>query len=131
MARLLTLVLTALMLGAAVTATAEVVETKDGRTILLKEDGTYEVIGRKGERSSKEYSRISVVDITLDRDKLRGKSVETRGTMAASTTGSELVALSLYDRPSMVGVFVILAMDRLTREQKRRILVGCMPNCGP
>ena len=49
--------------------------------------------------------------------------------MATLTTGSELVALSLYDRPSMVGVHLTLVMDRLTREQKRRILVGCMPNC--
>ncbi len=129
MAWLLTLVLTALMFGASVTATAEVVETKDGRTILLKEDGTYEVIGRKGQGSNREYSRISVVDITLDRDKLHGKNVETRGTMSAGTTGSELVALMLYDQPSRIGVFVMLAMDRLNREQKRRILVGCMPGC--
>jgi hypothetical protein len=44
MAWLMTFVLTAVMVGATVTATAEVVETKEGRTILLKEDGTYEVI---------------------------------------------------------------------------------------
>jgi len=129
MMRVMTLVLTVLVVRASVTATAEVVETKDGRTILLKEDGTYEVIGRKGERSNREYSRISVVDITLDRDKLHGKGVETKGTMTAGTTGSELVSLMLYDQPSRVGVWVMLAMDRLTREQKRRILVGCMSGC--
>jgi hypothetical protein len=51
------------------------------------------------------------------------------GTMTAGTTGSELVSLMLYDQPSRIGVWLILAMDRLTREQKKRILVGCMTGC--
>jgi hypothetical protein len=96
----------------------------------LKDDGTYEVIGpKRGGTNSKTYSQISVVDITLDRDKLHGRNVETRGTMAAGTTGSELVSLMLYDQPSGIGVWISLEMNRLTREQKRRILVGCMSRC--
>jgi hypothetical protein len=116
-------------LPAVLVMAAEVVKTSDGRTLLLKDDGTYEIMGPKGSSVAKTYARIPIVDIALDGERLHRKDVETQGRMAAGTLGSELTSLSLYQQPSMVGVRLELGLERLTREQKRRILTVCTPTC--
>ena len=72
--RMLPLLIAALTLEISVTTAAEVVQSKDGRTILLKEDGTYESVApqRRG-GNARSYLQLSPVDIALDREKLQGR----------------------------------------------------------
>ncbi|MEW9808809.1 hypothetical protein ABUE31_22750, partial [Mesorhizobium sp. ZMM04-5] len=61
----------------------EVVRSEDGREILLRSDGTYEVLIQNDARPSVSYRQMSIVDLKLDIDGLEGQLVEVSGKLSS------------------------------------------------
>jgi hypothetical protein len=112
------------------TASSEIVTTTDGRTIELRDDGTLRVLSSPAPTPEPgAYQQIALEDVALDALRLNGKLVKLRGTLAALVIRTDIVSLTLWQRPSMTGIRLGIRQDRLTRDQKRAILQSCEVTC--
>jgi hypothetical protein len=109
-------------------ASGEVVTTTDGRTIELRDDGTFRVLPPTP-REARRYEQIALQDVVLDGDKLNGRLVELRGFLMAFIDGISVSGLSLRETFSSIGVEISIRQDKLSREQKRAILEKCQLGC--
>ncbi len=105
---------------------SEVVTTTDGRQILLRDDGKYEIVKRgSDEAGGGGYSRMSLTDLKLDIDSLHGKKVEVTAKLMSM---GGMVMLS--DPQQMMDSNPIIAdAERLSREDRRFLLTKCETEC--
>jgi len=103
----------------------EVVKSIDGREILLRSDGTYEILLQVKENSSGKYKKISIVDLKLDIQDLGGHLVEVTGQL-----GSFGDFLMLGDPSTGMDTSPVLAeAKKLSREERRYIIEKCNLGC--
>ena len=101
---------------------AEIVITTDGRTIELKEDGTYSILKKVDEN---EYTEVDMVDIYLDRTKWIGKKVKVKGAITNNMTKN----FTINQSSSMVGISFRVHNDGIPKDQVRFALKKCAVIC--
>ena len=101
---------------------AEIVITTDGRTIELKEDGTYSILKKVDEN---EYTEVDMVDIYLDKAKWFGKKVKVKGAITNNMTKN----FTIYQDGSMTGISFRIHNDGIPIDQVRFALKKCPVIC--
>ncbi|MEW9836634.1 hypothetical protein [Mesorhizobium marinum] len=103
----------------------EVVRSEDGREILLRSDGTYEVLIQNDARPSVSYRQMSIVDLKLDIDGLEGQLVEVSGKL------SSFGGLVMIGDPSsnFDATPIAAEAEKLSRDERRYIIEKCNLGC--
>ena len=106
-------------------AASEIVLTTDGRQILLRQDGTYEVIQAAKSEEADGYRKIAISDLKLDIAELSGARIEVE---AELTSMGGMVMLS--DPRQQFDMNPIMADEtNLSREDRAHIINRCTPSC--
>lgn len=116
-------VVTAFGVGGAIAD--EVVETTDGRQVLLRIDGTYEILEAARSPAAANYQRMSISDLKLDIEDLAGANVEVD--VQLMSMGGMLM---LSDPRHMFDSNPLMAEEGdLSREERSHILSRCNQGC--
>jgi hypothetical protein len=102
----------------------QVVETYDGRQVLLGDDGTYKFLSGEQKPDSK-YKQVSITDLKLDIESMRGQAVETA---ARATSVGGMVMLS---DPTQVFDSNPVSTDseKLSGSDRQYLLTKCSLGC--
>jgi hypothetical protein len=102
----------------------QVVETYDGRQVLLGDDGTYKFLGGEQKPGSK-YKQVSITDLKLDIESMRGQAIETA---ARATSVGTMVMLSdpaqVFDSNP-----VTTDSEKLSTSDRQYLLTKCNLGC--
>ena len=102
----------------------EVVETTDGRSLLLRSDGTYEFIER--EQPEGAYTPVDLTDLKLDIQQMSNQTVEVYGQLQF------LGDIGMLSDPNTMFDTAPINVDiaNLPRDQRGWILQNCSLGCG-
>jgi hypothetical protein len=96
----------------------ETIQTSDGRSIVLKDDGTYVLLTQPSKAAT--VDEMAFVDVVVDANTLAGKRIETTGILRV-VGGFKF----LYDTNGGFGAYIKVETNQLSRESQKSILVNC------
>ena len=103
----------------------ERVKTTDGRELLLRSDGTYEILSGDSDDEDAGYRSMSITDLKLDSEKLIGQQVEV---MVSLAMFGGMVMLSDARQPFDTSP-IPASIDELPRADREFILSRCNTGC--
>lgn len=117
--------LMATMIGLSAAAADEIVETTDGRTILLHDDGRYEFVESRPETPAGTYRVIDFLDLQLDIDDMMGALIEVQ---ANAQVFGGMTMLSPPGRMFDMNP-IVAETDGLPRDDRAFLLQRCADSC--
>lgn len=102
----------------------EIAKTRDGRQVLLNDDGTYKFIVSEDTGKS-EYGIINITDLKLDIKDMIGDKVQVEASLMHF---GDMVMLS-DPRQLMDGSPIIASQEHLSRTDREFILKNCAMGC--
>lgn len=117
--------LMAAMVGLLSARADEIVETTDGRTILLRDDGRFEFVESRPETPPGTYQRIDFIDLQVDINDMIGEWIEVRA------NAQVLGGMTMLSPPGrMFDMNPIMAdTDDLPRDDRAFLLRRCSDSC--
>ena len=117
----------ALVLTAVPSIADETVTIQDGRKVLLRDDGTYELLGNVQNEETRSYRAISFDDLLLDITQLGGQAVRTVGWL--HNDGRFEHFETFYRDRLLGGGRLNLDLTRISRDDKKAVLTRCRVIC--
>lgn len=93
-------------------------QTPDGKTVLLKDNGTWELVPNEAKTES-DYQPMDIDDLKVDIGKLAGTKVKISG------FGRELGQMLILNREISVASAIFVDIKSLSRDQRKFIITNC------
>lgn len=101
----------------------EITTLKDGRKVLLKDNGTWSFVESSTEKPKASYRNISLIDLKLDITSLTGEKIKVKGV-------AQLVGEMLMLKSEMMDMNpIFLDFKQLPRDERKFILTSCSIGC--